>query len=389
MHDADIIRARSIDFAVLDECAYYEAIYAGNDSVPNRAFYQIDSPFWLDTQFVALSRADSRVNARSKRKRPQKASSCCVAVEKILEKAVALFASELKGNASVPYFRSNDSLKSNNYDARKLAISASSTPCLLSHYEEQYFVSKHDVKEIFLSEKNCNITDIANEIVMWKNASLDVLTIGYKDQKYILPPMSSFIINDVSASTALIKQRKRFDFILLDPPWPNGSVKRKNVYHMCKELTSVLELCVPELLLESGLFATWVTNNEKFLKFVDDMIEHFGLEKIATWRWLKVTNSLEPISAFNSHHKLPFENIVFACHPSAVSYYVEIVDEFVLISTPSAIHSRKPPLFPILQALGFIKKSAEQLELYGRYLLPQTTTIGFESCKLQNRRYFI
>lgn len=50
----------------------------------------------------------------------------------------------------------------------------------------------------------------------------------------------------------------------------------------------MMDLYVPELLKESGLFAIWVTNNTKYFKFIDDMIEYFGFEKIATWRWLKV-----------------------------------------------------------------------------------------------------
>lgn len=49
------------------------------------------------------------------------------------------------------------------------------------------------------------------------------------------------------------------------------------------------DLYIPELLTEMGLFAIWVTNNEKHFKFIDDIIEYFGFEKIATWRWLKVS----------------------------------------------------------------------------------------------------
>lgn len=53
----------------------------------------------------------------------------------------------------------------------------------------------------------------------------------------------------------------------------------------------MMDLYLPELLKESGLFATWVTNNASHFKFVDDMIEYFGFEKIANWRWLKVNFS--------------------------------------------------------------------------------------------------
>ncbi|VDO21861.1 unnamed protein product, partial [Brugia timori] len=102
-----------------------------------------------------------------------------------------------------------------------------------------------------------------------------------------------------------------------------------------------------------------------------------------------VTNSGEPVYNLNSQHKQPFENIVFASCVAARRHYMNIANEFALISTPSAIHSRKPPLFPVLQALGILEETAEQLELYGRYLLPRTITVGFEAAKLQNERYFV
>ncbi|VBB34602.1 unnamed protein product, partial [Acanthocheilonema viteae] len=172
---------------------------------------------------------------------------------------------------------------------------------------------------------------------------------------------------------------KQFDFILLDPPWENKSVKRKTVYPTYGDQTWMSDLHVPELLTEMGLFATWVTNNARHLKFIDDIIEYFGFEKIATWRWLKVTSGGEPVYSLDSQHKQPFENIVFACNGAARKYYMKIVDEFVLIRH----------IFIMLQALGILEESAEQLELYGRYLLPRTTTIGFEAAKLQNIRYFV
>ncbi|EFO24971.2 MT-A70 family protein [Loa loa] len=392
-----IIRVRSADLAVLDEIAYYDAIYASG-SVPNRKFYAIESPFRMDSQAAVIFDKDpvTRKNKPKRRRRRSISSNitcnlhdASLVLKKILEKAVAMEAFNRNQYESLPCSSIETSSNFNNCVARQLALTVALVPCPLSRYTRQQYIAKQSIKEICLNQEKRNIDDISNELIMWINAGPKVITAECKGEKFILPPFSSFIVNDVCLSRALIKHGKRFDFILLDPPWENKSVKRKIVYPTYGDQTWMLDLYVPELLTESGLFATWVTNNAKHLKFVDDMIEYFGLEKIATWRWLKVTNNGEPVYSLNSQHKQPFENIVFASNSAARKYYVNIVDEFVLISTPSVIHSRKPPLLPVLQVLGILEESAEQLELYGRYLLPRTTTVGFEAAKLQNKRYFI
>ncbi|KAL3994546.1 MT-A70 family protein [Acanthocheilonema viteae] len=392
-----IIRVRNIDLAVLDESAYYETIYA-NSSVPNRRFYAIESPFRMNSQASVASKKMSVTNEnkhKRKRKRGVSSNVCCdlrevgTVLKKILERAVAVGAFNKNQCEPTRCSSVEASLNFNNYLARQLAFITTSIPCPLSRYAKLQCIAKQNIKEIRLNEEKRSIDDISNSLMMWVNAGPKVITTQCQGETFILPPFSSFIISDVCVSGALIKYGKQFDFILLDPPWENKSVKRKTVYPTYGDQTWMSDLHVPELLTEMGLFATWVTNNARHLKFIDDIIEYFGFEKIATWRWLKVTSGGEPVYSLDSQHKQPFENIVFACNDAARKYYMKIVDEFVLISTPSAIHSRKPPLLPVLQALGILEESAEQLELYGRYLLPRTTTIGFEAAKLQNIRYFV
>ncbi|VDK74162.1 unnamed protein product [Litomosoides sigmodontis] len=393
-----IIRARSIDMAVLDESAYYETIYSGV-SVPNRMFYAIESPFQMDSQASAALSEKVSIARENKRKRRRKrgisSNICCDLLEvsavlkKILERAVAMGAFNKNRYELTPCSSNEASLDFNNCQARQLAFALTSVPCPLSRYTRQPYATKQNIKEIRLNEEKRIIDDNSNELIIWVNAEPKVIIAECKDEKFILPPSSSFIINDACVSRSLLKYGKQFDFILLDPPWDNKSVKRKIVYPTYQDQMWMSHLYLPELLTEMGLLAIWVTNNEKHFKFVDNVIEYFDMEKIATWRWLKVTNSGEPIYSLNSHHKQPFESVVFASRSEAHKRYMKVVDEFVLISTPSAIHSRKPPLLPVLQALGILEESAEQLELYGRYLLPRTTTVGFEAAKLQNMRYFV
>jgi hypothetical protein len=98
-----------------------------------------------------------------------------------------------------------------------------------------------------------------------------------------------------------------------------------------------------------------------------------------------LTKRGEPICNFVPHHKVPFESLLLAArHPIDA-----LPHEFVFASVPSAIHSRKPPL-QLLLSRYFIDQQIDELnlELFARYLLPNTVSIGNECIKLQNVNYF-
>ncbi|XP_065608060.1 N(6)-adenine-specific methyltransferase METTL4 isoform X2 [Cyrtonyx montezumae] len=47
-------------------------------------------------------------------------------------------------------------------------------------------------------------------------------------QKYLVPPKSSFLLSDISCLQPLLNYKKKYDVIVIDPPWENKSVKRSN-----------------------------------------------------------------------------------------------------------------------------------------------------------------
>ena len=54
------------------------------------------------------------------------------------------------------------------------------------------------------------------------------------------------------------------------------------------------------------LVAMWVTNRERHQRFIyEELLPHWGLQQVATWSWLKVTNSGELVS--------PLVNTLQAC----------------------------------------------------------------------------
>ena len=67
---------------------------------------------------------------------------------------------------------------------------------------------------------------------------------------------------------------------------------------------------------------------------------------------------------------------------------IQVENDYVLISTPSGIHSHKPPLWPLLRDLNLVQADDQCLEFFGRYLLPNTVTVGNQSLLLQDKIAF-
>lgn len=99
-------------------------------------------------------------------------------------------------------------------------------------------------------------------------------------------------------------------------------------------------------------------------------------------------NSKEAICEFRPEHKVPFESLIFACKKESFEIFSgRIPNNYCIISIPNANPSRKPPIKAILNELEFYE-SKLCLELYSRYLLPETLGVGFEVLKFQDEYYF-
>ena len=96
------------------------------------------------------------------------------------------------------------------------------------------------------------------------------------------------------------------------------------------------------LLSETAIVAVWCTNSPTNISAVKDLIfPLWGIKFVATWYWLKVSTSLEPVCEFsNGCKKQPFERILIG----TTGDVKDVVDNKVIVSVPSVLHSHKPPL---------------------------------------------
>ena len=225
-----------------------------------------------------------------------------------------------------------------------------------------------------------------------------------------IPPRSTFLLSSIergihnfnTSSTAASNppgldcpgiSAGEFDFILLDPPWPNRSARHAKVYRSYSErrqeeeehpFHTALQI-VGQHLSQFGFTAIWTTNKPAIRRLVVQSMRDMGLEVFEELIWLKTTIYGEPVTPLDGlwrkpyeilllfrRHNVPFEN---STEPHLVSTdgaaYVpdtaqpqmakeggklslqqyRDVSRRVIIAVPD-IHSRKPclkePLAPLL-----------------------------------------
>ena len=203
---------------------------------------------------------------------------------------------------------------------------------------------------------------------------------------YVLPPNCRFFSVDVSKK--VFENETNFKAILMDPPWTNKHVKRRKNNSDSYQMLSNQEIFdnLPQfdsILDENGLLIIWCT--AKVLDTVKYWIENWNLEIKATWYWLKLTKSGQTVTNWNHPHKKPYEPLIIAGHPKS---QIQVENEWILASVPSGIHSHKPPLWPILRDMNLLGDKDECLEIFGRYLLPFTTTFGNQCLLFQSKNVF-
>ncbi|RMY66231.1 hypothetical protein D0862_15209, partial [Hortaea werneckii] len=141
----------------------------------------------------------------------------------------------------------------------------------------------------------------------------------HQPHTFHLPPHSTFSLTNCHHSTsfrnslraqASLEDRPRhtFDLILLDPPWPNRSIKRTHrtpwgsnytVPHTLSDLTDLLYSLDLEMLMSPSSFVgVWITNKPSIREMIlhpeEGWFAAWGVELVEEWIWLKCTAKGEP-----------------------------------------------------------------------------------------------
>ncbi|KAJ8717796.1 hypothetical protein PYW07_005726 [Mythimna separata] len=251
---------------------------------------------------------------------------------------------------------------------------------LISKYK---LLDTSDVRDLSKQLFEATIMDLMG--VKGGNNADTALKYRVKESSFLIPPKSRFYCGCVKEQCLKLDGFK-FDILIADPPWWNKYIRRlksandKLSYSMMYN-EDIAEIPVQNLLSENCLIAVWCTNAASNVAAVKNIIfPKWGVEYVATWYWLKVAVDLQPLCEFGTgSKKQPYERIILG----KVGDVNDVPDCQLLVSVPSALHSHKPPLLDILTP--FVKaENPQTLELFARYLLPNTTSVGYEPLKWQH-----
>ncbi|KAL3074220.1 hypothetical protein niasHS_015050 [Heterodera schachtii] len=370
-----------------------------NQQKPRNEFYQIWTPFYMDSQLKKLSNdAEKMTNTRKRRRKAHHSMeersdgrdfllSNCRIVQNLFTKFQNSYKGFMEFDANVP---------SNNEIARN-CVKMAPVFCPFVPSIANDFSKKCPLKTVHLSQLNESPFVSSNgdsderdnsKTILCSNPQKHTIT----HDQWVFPPNSLFLLADVSLIRHFLSHpNEKFELIVADPPWPNRTVKRQRTYQMFKagrfSLDNLFDrlghLPIPQLLADDGLFCIWLTNSKTAHEMAQELLEKWELRRLAQWHWLKICRTGEPICAFRPEHKVPFESLLIACKKCSANEW-KIPDNFCVISVPNANPSRKPPISLLLQQLGFVGQVRNGLELFARYLLPNFTSVGLLLIRLHS-----
>lgn len=227
--------------------------------------------------------------------------------------------------------------------------------------------------------------------------------------RFSIPPDSSFVLGSCWDPTTLhryiraqaqeLDVPKTFDAILLDPPWPNSSVKRthktaNSTYSTEATLQDIYQLLIgmdlDVLMADNCVVAMWITNKPAVRDLVlgeGGFFDCWGVELVEECIWLKTTLHGEPVTPIDSIWRKPYEMLLvgrkrrnYLTPMEGISANQGNVKRRVLMSVPD-LHSRKPCLKELIETLVPDAGCYRALEVFARHLVAGWWSWGDECIK--------
>ncbi|KAK3318502.1 MT-A70-domain-containing protein [Apodospora peruviana] len=224
--------------------------------------------------------------------------------------------------------------------------------------------------------------------------------------EYIIPEESHYLLGSIESQRPNFLSQAtppKFDLMILDPPWPNRSAKRKRCggggsYQSLTDLESLRQLLslipVASRLSANGLVAVWVTNSPRSADLLTSprgFFDEWQVELVGEWTWLKVTSGGEPIVDLHSAWRKPWERLLIAKKRGgkplpADKGWPNGLQRKVIVTVPD-VHSRKPNLrglFDEILAPGY-----QALEVFARNLTAGWWCWGDQVLLFQHRDHWV
>lgn len=200
---------------------------------------------------------------------------------------------------------------------------------------------------------------------------------------YMIPPHASFVLSKINQNTtpamsmaaltmypepSATASRGQFDFILLDPPWENRSVRRAARYDTMREPRPLeaLQSMLGQHIAPGGTAACWITNKASVRHTALEWFEDWDIEVIEEWAWLKVTTNGTPVTEINGLWRKPYEILLVGKkRDQAIEKTGGNLVRRVIVGVPD-VHSRKPNLKALIEPV--MPAPYRALEIFARNL---------------------
>lgn len=325
-------------------------------------------------------------------------------------------------------------------------------------------VSTKNEPPMILSTTSPNEFEALSDLAIVKNPSPEPAIIrvgsGHDDEtnppcEYIVPPESNFMLCTLPLFEAEVDRpptsnnypipglphHQKFNLILMDPPWPNKSVRRSKHYqtHHYSEMDVLTEglrdiLRVhshdpktkhpfkphpdPPIQSEQSIAAIWITNAEKARRAAYGALSGAGFSICEEWIWVKTTWDGQPISALDGLWRKPYEILVIGrksghtvnanvngngngnadnTPPLSQMDDLTLVSEAIttrrVIAAVPDLHSRKPNLKSLFENVFFTEDGQLQeysaLEVFARNLTAGWWAAGNEVLRFNARECWV
>lgn len=249
---------------------------------------------------------------------------------------------------------------------------------------------------------------VMNRVVF--NSSDDVNYIRFPyGRLYRIPPACSFLFSKIDSSTAMSFSMAalhrypsqsdttsatsgQFDFLLLDPPWENRSVRRSKDYGIPEseeDPMDILRSMLGQHIAPGGLVGCWITNKRSVRDNALTLFQDLGVELTEEWAWLKVTVKGEPVTDIDGLWRKPYEvlligrkEIVRTDDGVQSDEIPKAVQRRVIVAVPD-LHSRKPSVKELIKPLIRGTQPHRVAEIFARNLTTGWWSWGDEVLKYQ------
>ena len=257
--------------------------------------------------------------------------------------------------------------------------------------EEPLTLSSEATPKTFICSSMRTIT---NRLV--RNPLSTSLSLQYSGVNYRIPPNAKFLLSKIGEPTALAFSMAaltmhpsssdtagpgQFDFVLLDPPWENRSVRRSANYVTMRDSDPmvVLRAMLGQHIAPGALVACWITNKASVLDSALNTFHAWDVQLIEEWAWLKTTVRGIPINQIDGLWRKPYEVLLLGRKGShEVQMSDNEVRRRVIVAVPD-LHSRKPHLKTLIEPL--LPGDHRALEIFARNLTAEWWSWGDEALK--------